>query len=111
MTVYHCKIIIGLDLGPVMAGHVIAEDAAAAKEWFEDRFLNYPTEGLPEATARYIEAAKHDAAESWYVVKASRSTVMPQNAMNFYQPREELTAEGVQYALPGIAKADNGGLF
>lgn len=26
-------------------------------------------------------------------------------------PREELTAEGVQYALPGIAKADNGGLF
>jgi hypothetical protein len=25
--------------------------------------------------------------------------------------REELTAEGVQYALPGIAKADNGGLF
>ena len=83
MAVYHCKIIIGLDLGPVMAGHVIAYDAKAAKEWFEDRFLNYPTEGLPEATASRVEAAKRDALESGYAVKAGRSTVMPQNAMNY----------------------------
>ena len=83
MAVYHCSITIGLDAGPVMAGHVVADNAKAAKDWFEEHFFGYSTEGLPEKTARHIEAAKRDALESGYAVKAGRSTVMPQNAMNY----------------------------
>jgi hypothetical protein len=82
MNVYHCSITIALDIGPVMAGHVIADNAKEAKARFESYFFNYKTEGLPASSIAHIEKAKADARESWFTVKATKSTVSPANAIN-----------------------------
>ncbi len=84
MTVYHTTLTITGDFSPVFGMHVIADSPAAARAYILDRFKNYPLAGLPEASEKHIRRAQCDATIYGAEAKATRSTVGPENADNYF---------------------------